>query len=335
MKRLLIAILVVLCVALPVMAENVSTNQMLIEKDIDRMLSAMRGKFSLSSHVDHIAEYGGSAVPVLIRKYSEAPEERRWGLVACLCRLPTPESCNFLTTIIQKHTDRKSTSYAIRHYSMQQEADIVDILIEILPVQKCSWDTSERLKDMIFRNPEIAGQLVDELVDSTSSAPKNQQFYDILEHISGNANTWHGRIPAGKITPESQNQFWRDWWKRNQEKEAFDWLIESLYRDEGGRRSHAVQMLGTLKDRRSIPYFVSALDDEEYSVRYWAVVGLKKVDGTYPAGGYLSEKFQADEDKIIAELKAQYADITDNQILDPTWTTPVLKAKSVSQAGQD
>lgn len=297
----------------PCIAEDLSTDRTRIEEDVDRMLSAMQGKFSLQPHADRIAEHGDAAVPVLVDKHGEVAEEKRWALVACLCRLPTPESRKFLMAVIQQHADRKSTSYAIRHYPIQHDGDIVEILIEILPVQYHGYDASERLRTMLFREPAMAGKLVEALVDDASSVPKNRKLHDILAHVSGYAYAWPNRTPDGKITPESENGFWRDWWKKNQKKEVFDWLIEALYLDKGGRRSHALQILGILNDRRAIPHLVSALDDKEYGVRYWAVVGLKKIEGTNPPSGYLSETFKAEEEQVIAELKTRFEKNTDNK----------------------
>jgi len=313
MKRLIISLSILAVALLSCVAQDASNEPAQIEADVNRMLSAMRGKFSLKPHADRIAQHGGAAVPILIRKHDKVAEEKRWALVACLCRLPTAESCEFLMAVIHKHTNRNSTSYAIRHYPIQYEADIVEILIEILPVQYHGYTASERLRKIIFSNPQTAGKLVEALVDKDSSVPKNRQLHEILAHVSGYAHAWPNRTPDGRITLESENGFWRDWWKRNQNKEAFDWLIEALYRVKGGRRSHALQILGILNDKRAIPHFVSALNDKEYGVRYWAVVGLKKMEGTNPPSGYLSETFKKEEDRVIAKLKARFGKKTENK----------------------
>jgi hypothetical protein len=314
MKRLLTVILVLVAAIHPCMAEDVSTDRTRIEEDVDRMLSAMRGKFSLQPHADRITEHGDAAVPALIDRHSEVAEEKRWALVACLCRLPTPESRKFLMAVIQQHADRKSTSYAIRHYPIQHDGDITEILINLLAVQHHRWNASERLSKVILRHPPIAGQLVDNLTDHPSSRTRNQELREILEHVSGYKNTTlSSRWFKDEPPPTSHNDFWRVWWQRNMHNDVFAWLSETLRWKHGGRRSYPLQVMGTLEDERAIPIFVEALNDKDYGVRYYAVVGLQKLDGTYPAGGYASETFKKEEDQIIVMLKARFGNKTDKR----------------------
>lgn len=313
MRRLIAVLLFITSAALSCGAQDVSADPAEIEASVDKMLSAMRGKFSLQPHVDRIVQHGDAGVPILIRKYGQVAEDKRWALVACLCRLPAPDSRNFLIEVIDKHVDRRSTGYAIRHYPTQHDTEIVQTLIDLLPVQYHGYTASERLRKTTFRNPSTAGNLVKALVDETAAQPKNRKLHDILAHVSGFAHSWPNRTPDGRITPSSENSFWRDWWARNSEKAVFDWLIEALYREKGGRRSHALQILGILNDSRAVPHFVSALDDKECSVRYWAVVGLKKQEGTYPSGGYLSKTFKKEEKQVIAQLKARFVNKSDNK----------------------
>lgn len=314
MKTFLIALLIHTGTLLPCVAQDRSTDSVRIENDVDRMLSVMGGKFDLQPHEDRIAQHGAVAVPILIRKYGIAAEDKRWALVACLCKLPTDESRMFLAKVIREHTDRKSTPYAISQYPIEHEAEIAEVLIEILPVHHHGYEASERLRMMIFRNPSATGQLIKGLGDEASAAIRNQRLYDILEHVSGYANsTLSSRGLKNEPDPDSQNKFWQAWWVRNNGKEVFEWLHEALYWKHGGMRDYALQILGTLNDRRAIPVFIEALDDRVYGVRYWAVVGLRKLDETYPPGGYLSETFKVEERDIIAELKARFGKKTNNK----------------------
>ena len=65
-------------------------------------------------------------------------------------------------------------------------------------------------------------------------------------------------------------------------------------------------MMASLNDRRAIPYFLDALDDSSENVRYWAVVGLKKLNNTSPESGYRWEDFKKEESKTIEILKKEY-----------------------------
>jgi len=317
MKRLLIALAVLIVALLPCVAQDVSTDPAQIEAAVDRMLTAMRVNRGISVYADRVdgmVRYGDAAVPILIHKHDEVVEQKLWALVACLCKLPTTESRKFLMGVIRKHINHIATSYAISHYPIQHEGDIVAILIEILPLRVLGHTASDRLCKVILRNPPTAGLLVAELVDDTSSVPRNRKLHNILARVSGYGYfEWPHTNPNGKITTESENGFWRDWWKRNQKKEVFGWLTEALYRDRGGRRSYALQVLGNLNDKRAIPHLVSALDDKEYRIRFSAVRGLKKIEGTNPPGGYLHETFKGEEDRVIAGLKARFGEKTDNK----------------------
>ncbi len=278
-----------------------------IEIEVNRMLAAMQGKFSVYPYAEGFAKYGDAAVPVLISAYHEAPVEKRWALAACLSKIPNQESLDFLKLIIQTHIDRKSTLIAIRRYPVQGEDRIAPLLIELQSNDAYYYEAAERLRKMIFRNPAFAGQLVNALVDEESSVPTNRRIYHILEFPSGYQRNWPNRTPDGRLTPASENSFWRSWWERNQDKEIYYWLMESLYLSSGKRRSSALQTLSVLNDPRAIPHYLSALDDEKFGTRYWAVICLKKMDGSYPEAGYRSETFTEEEAIIIPQLRSKFA----------------------------
>ncbi len=283
--------------------------------DIDKMVSLFGTKANIQLWIERIVKYGEPAVKHLIDKYNAIKDEKRWPIVVCLSQIPTDASINFLKDILKHHEGRYSTSATIKNFPIEYEDGILPMLIELLTVQPTRffrWDTSERLKEMTEREPERAGFLISNLKNDTLYKDRNEQIYEILEYVSG---YHHWSWAESKIEPKTEadfitlrNSFWHDWWSKNKSKDQVEWLGEHLSSDNEWRRAHACAVLGSLNDPKIIPFLLKSLDDNSQRVRYWAVIGLKKWNNTYPSGGYLFEVFKQEEREEIKKLKEYFKD---------------------------
>ena len=281
-----------------------------IQADIDHLLSGLGGRVNLQERIDRVAKHGTNAVPVLIETYSRSEPEKRWPLAACLCQIPNAESVDFLKTILRSHEDRRAASEVIRRFPLEYEDQITLLSVDLLGAAHLSFDAEERLRKMIFRKPSRAGDLVRAMGTSDKTMTgMNWQIGEILAHVSGYSHTWCCLGPSSTDWGAWQQEFWTGWWKRNKDKEPFDWLVETWRSDPGNdaRRAEALQILGSLNDPRSAAFFLEELEAESERVRYWAVVGLQQLDGTFNPGGYQWETFQQEQAQVIKHLKQKFS----------------------------
>lgn len=258
-------------------------------------------------YINKVVSYGDAAVPFLMQKLEETKDEKSWGIIRCLCEISSEASLKFVREILQKHARRDATTAAIRLYPIPREDEITTLLIELEKVQKQRWDASERLRYMIYRKPSRAGILVAALKDVQELYEFDGRLWDILAEVSGYSHTWGIPIPNGEKPQVFFNNFWREWWKRNENKDIFGWLVEACSADNPSRKETSIGQMAYLCDKRAIPYLLAAIDDESIRVRYYGVIGLKKLNNTYPESGYLWETFLKEEKEVIRELKAEFS----------------------------
>ncbi|MBC8869321.1 MAG: hypothetical protein H8E44_07875 [Planctomycetes bacterium] len=277
-----------------------------IEQAIDHMLSGLGHKTVMQARIDAVVGFGEDAVPLLMKRYGMTDDDRSWPLVSSLCQIATPTAREFVRQILTDHRERRATITVIRDYPVEHEGDIVGLLIELLHVRRQQYDASERLKEIIQRKPARAGELVQALEDEAESEGFSYQLGEILAFVSGYSHTWCVSIPPGEDVVVFRNGFWRDWWSRNRYKDVFGWLVEAVTSDNDSRKARALQRMGASGDRRAIPYFIKGLNSQSESVQYWAVVGLKGIEGSLPATGYPYESFEREKIRIIPRLKQEF-----------------------------
>ena len=281
-----------------------------IEKDIDYMLNGLNEfKVNMQPRIDQVVKYGDIATPLLIKRYKEIEDIKCWPIISCLCKISSDNSLEFIRKILKEHKNRRATSHAINDYPINKEDDIVEILINLIREKTYDYDASERFKKIIMRNPKTAGALVAALKDDDNLWEYYYHLGEILAWVSGYSNTWAVSVPPNENPAAFRNRFWREWWERNQGKEVFEWLLETINTNNSSRKAQALQMMAFLNDKRASIHFVDALDDSSESVRYWAVVGLKKLSNTCPESGYKWEDFKKEETKIIEILQKEYKNL--------------------------
>ncbi len=303
-QRLVVIFILALIEGPSIALESERTAQ--IEQAIDKMLE--RGKIStddMHRRIGHVMAYGDEALPLVIDRYKETSDDASWPLVLYLCMVGTDRSLDFVREILNTHDKRSATSCAIRNYPINREQDILQLLIELVHVQMRRLDAVERLEQMIIRQPTRAGQLVAALKDEEDQEEYAYQIREILATVSGYRNSLGVSVTPVENQTAYQNNFWREWWKRNKQNDVFTWLVEAA---STGREAQAFQRMIHLGDRRAIPFLVSGLDSPSEGVQYWAVVGLKKFDGTAPESGYTWESFQQEKESVISALTEKYLD---------------------------
>jgi len=280
-----------------------------VQADIDHLLAGLGQRVNLEERMDRVARHGTNAVPPLVETYAETGSDRRWMLAACLCRIGDDESLGFLRTILRSHEDRRATTEVIVGYPLAHEDQILPLLIDLLEVPQQSFHAQERLQNMIFRKPERAGVLVGAMDPSVESPTgRNWLIGEVLAYVSGHSHTWCCFGPADTNWGAWQHAFWTAWWERNRGKEPVDWLVETFRSDpkNDSRQSQALQILGVLKDPRVVPVLLEGLGAESERVRYWAVVGLKRLEETLDASGYTVEAFREEEARVIEHLRRRF-----------------------------
>jgi hypothetical protein len=269
-----------------------------IQADIDHLLGGLGHKADRQAQIERVVKHGTNAVPLLIERYTRTEQERRWPLATCLCQIPTIKSLDFLKDVLRTHEDRQATSEVIRRFPLEHEDQITLLLIDLLEVTHQSFEAQERLRKMIFRKPGRAGVLVRAMGSSGKSVTGRNKIGEVLAYNSGYSHTWG----------VWQHEFWTAWWERNKDKEPLDWLVETFRSDpkNDSRRAEALQVLGSLKDPRSVPVLLEGLGSESERVQYWAVVGLQRLDGTLKPSGYRWETFQQEQMQVIEHLKQKF-----------------------------
>lgn len=278
-----------------------------IQEAIAWMLDGLGRKVDLQPRIDQVAAFGDAAVPSVVKTYEQADDGACWPLVACLCQIQTDAALSFVQGILRENKKRRSIEAAIRYYPIRREDDITEILIGLVGVETVGYDATERLKKMIDRKPSRAGLLVAALKDDKSEERYAYKLGEILAFASGYSHTWCVGVPPGHDPVVFRNDFWREWWNRNGNKDVFGWLVEAVTSDKDSRQAQALQRLWAIRDKRAMPYFLKALDSHSTRVQYWGVVGLKQLEGSLPKAGYLWETFDKEKDSIIPLLKQKFA----------------------------
>lgn len=284
-----------------------------IEQAITRMLGGLGHKVVMQPRIDEVVSFGEAAVPSVVKTYEQTDDDACWLLVACLCQIQTDASLSFVQGILREPKKRRATSAAIRYYPVPREDDITEVLIGLVGVETVGYDATERLKKMIDRKPSRAGLLVAALKDDKSQERYAYEVGEILAFASGYSHTWCVGVPPGHDPVAFRNAFWREWWKRNKDKDVFGWLVEAVTSDNESRQAEALQRLWAVGDKRAMPYFLKALDNHSTRVQYWGVVGLKGAEGSLPKSGYLSETFDKEKDSVIPLLKRKFAETDGEQ----------------------
>ena len=282
-----------------------------IQADINFLLDGLGRKVNLQERIDRVAKHGTNAVPILIKNYTHNEPDKRWPLAACLCQVPSVESLDFLKAILRSHDDQQVASQVIQRFPLEQEDQITLLLVDLLAVPRLAFDADDRLRMMIFRKPGRAGDLVRAMdLSDKSMTGRNWNIGEVLAYVSGYSHTWCCFGPTSTDWGAWQHDFWAAWWKRNNDKDPFDWLVETFRSDTGNdsRQAEALQVLGSLKDSRSKTLLIGALDSKSERVRYWAVVGLQRLDGTLDPSGYRWELFQEEQVQVIKRLKKRFSD---------------------------
>jgi hypothetical protein len=276
-----------------------------IQQAIERMLAGLGHKVVMQPRIDEVASFGEAAVPSVLKTYEQTDDDACWPLVACLCQIQTDASLGFVQGILREHKKRWATSAAIRYYPLLREDDISEILIGLVGVKAVGYDATERLKEMIDRKPSRAGLLVSALKDDKTQESYTYELGEILAFVSGYSHTWCVWVPPGRDPVAFRNEFWREWWKRNKDKDVFGWLVEAVTSDNEWRQAEALQRLWATGDRRAEPYFLKALDGPSTHVQYWGVVGMKSMRGDLPHSGlqYTWETFEKEKNTVIPDLK--------------------------------
>ena len=275
-----------------------------IESDITNLLS-LHGKVSIQTRrscFEKVVAHREDAVPALIHRYGTSGAVDKPPIVECLCAIATDKSLAFVTDILRRHEDKYATWCAIRCYPVEREAEITPTLVSLLAVQDYGWNAQERLLEIMRRKPRQAEALVKALRDEAGLEKVDYSIWDVLQQVSGYGYEWGGWSPPGTNPLAYRKTFWKEWWERNKDRQFFDWQVEAL------PRAQALQNMGALKDRKAIPYFLKALDSPSQGVRYWAVIGLQKLDGTHNPSGYIFEKYVAEERVVIERLRKKYND---------------------------
>lgn len=277
-----------------------------IQQAISRMLDGLGHKVVMQPRIDEVASFGEAAVPSVLKIYEQTDDEACWPLVACLCQIQTDTSLNFVQGILREHKQRRATSAAIRYYPIPREDDITEHLIGLVGIQAVGYDATERLKKMIDRKPSRAGLLVSALKDDKDQESYAYELGETLAFVSGYSHTWCVWVPPGRDPVAFRNDFWREWWKRNKDKDVIGWLVEAVTSDNESRQAEALQRLWATGDKRAQPYFLKALDSPSTRVQYWGVVGMKSMRGDIPNSGlqYTWETFEKEKNTVIPGFKS-------------------------------
>lgn len=310
MRKIFIRTVLLMSILMLCISPVFGVSEQEINTDIVNLLDCFETKCDQQKHIEKVVEYGESAVSYLIETFNKEEDKRRHPILICLCKISSDSALNFVKNVLSKQRGQFSTRAAIKYFPIQKEDEITKVLIQLSMNKQFSWDAPERLKEMIKRNPKRAGVLVMALKEESYEKSKN--LYDVLEYVSGYS---HWSWTESKIRPKGEkeyavarNDFWEKWWARNKDKDQLKWLLEPLSSNSPSRRAQACQIMGSLKDKRAIPFLLKLLDDDSQRVRYWAVYGLKRLNDTAPASGYLFEVFQKHEKNEIINLKEYFKD---------------------------
>lgn len=279
-----------------------------IDRALDESLSR-GGKITMEQKFEPLMKFGAAAIPGLIARYEQKQDRQRTDIVWILCHLGTPDARKFLKKIAGQREDKDAMDSAFIFYPEERIDEIMPAAVEAVARQFAGYRASERIQKSVKRDPKLARFIIEGLKNQPPAKYDNYQLGCVLASITGRS-AWQFRAAEENESNRDLGGviFWRKWWDRNKDKSQFDWLVEAYSESQKStqQRADALQWLGSLYDRRSIPICLAALDDGNDGVRYYGVCALKKLEGD--ERGYLFETFKAEEQEIIARLKSKFAD---------------------------
>jgi hypothetical protein len=282
-----------------------------IQESVQALLKRAGGKVEMDKLLAQVMKYGSAAVPILIEAYPGATPAQRGCLAICLCQMPTVESLDFLKETLRKHEDDRVATAIVQHFPVEQEDQITLLLVDLLGVPRIGFWASERLRHMVLRKPSRAGALIRamEASDATGVGKNWKIGSEVLAFVSGYAFSWDVQLPPASDRGAAQREFWIQWWKRSEDKEPLEWLVDTYHSNSKAlsRQAQAVQQMAALKDPRAKDFFLQALDSQVEEVRYWGVIGLKKLDRPDDPQGYGWETFRQEQAQVVEQLKQKFA----------------------------
>ena len=278
-----------------------------IEQSIQKIFDGFGQMVWMQPRIDEVAAFGDDALPALNKKYEGTDDDKCWPIVSCMCKIGTDASLRFVRQILKEHKKPQAASKAVNDYPISREDEITPLLIDLLDMPRpLRYDAEERLKKMVGRKPSIAGELVGAMKDGINNG-NDSKLGSILAFVSGYSNLWAVTMVPGEAPIRITNNFWREWWSRNKEKDVFGWLEESINAGDENHQSTVLERMWAIKDSRASPYFLKALDSPSPGIQYWGVAGLRSLDGTpLPQTGYPYERFLKEKDGLIMELKKKW-----------------------------
>jgi hypothetical protein len=223
----------------PVTTDDVNSNT--IATDVDYLLNPPF-KADLQPVIQRIVSYGDGAVPILTRRLENKSELKPFHadpLIICLCRIGTDASLKPIQEILKNPSQSLDLSTvqgqelvaAIREYPTNREAEVLPQLIRLTDPPysgMVSYTATERLREMIRRQPTVAGVIVASLDDDPKREKYSWNLGDILALESGHYARW-GVFAPGPYTNlvALRNSIWRDWWERNKNKSIAEWKAEA------------------------------------------------------------------------------------------------------------
>jgi hypothetical protein len=248
-------VLVLLCYFIAgVRAYPATTNDLssiTVQTNVDGLLNA-RGKVNWLPMVERIVAFGDRAVPILTNRLANTnvPRNMRFCIVMCLCRINTDASLKPVRDILRNSSrdqellaanqaPRESATSlwcedltrAIREYPTNREAEVLPSLIRLSDPAfggMVGYYATERLREMIRRQPSVAGVIVASLDDRPERELFSGNLGEILALESGHHTRWgvFGHSDPKNMVAK-RNSIWRDWWKRNKDKSIAEWLAEA------------------------------------------------------------------------------------------------------------
>jgi hypothetical protein len=289
------------CSAMPVAASAE------IRAAIDESLNRV-GRISDEQRFAPVMKFGAAAVPGVIERYAAVTGRQRDSPVVLLCHLGTPEARKFLKKIVGEMGDARGMDSIFMRYPMEHFDEIMSEAVEVEGAGIPCFFAGERAKEAVRRNPRLAGVIVAALKEQPPVEHYNFRIGSLLQEITGwSAWQFDGRAENDRNQNLGGVIFWRNWWSRNQDRTLYEWLVEAYraHPESASQKSGALQCMSLLRDKRTVPICLEALDDADDGVRYWSVCVLKKIEGDQ--NGYTFEKFKAEERVVITRLKAGWS----------------------------
>jgi beta-lactamase regulating signal transducer with metallopeptidase domain len=212
---------------------NGGASSNVIAADVDEIVNA-RGKYDAEPTIQRIVSYGDAAVPILTNGLANTnmSDSYKFALVRCLCRIGTETSLKPVREILQNSPRGQTLWTAIREYPTNRDVEVLPQLIRLEdPASEplATFWATERLREMIRRQPSVAGVIIASLDDDEKRWQFSWNLGNIIAEESGHANRWG---IFGSSDPNTQvaqrNSIWRAWWERNKNKSIEEWKAEAL-----------------------------------------------------------------------------------------------------------